>query len=403
MAEPSVVKIWYDKPEQRTKGLAYRARADCGLKRLPNGQTRRLRHVATTYTRPDTPERATFEKDFMDEVLRLRRTKPADNKVHTIGDLCNWLAANPPPTWAEGHHQNMRSINRRHIQPYPIAARPYARAIAPWFHEHINNLPGLSKQTKNHVAQYFQAAYTAAALKVDAGGEPWWDKINPLTAVKVHTGADPIERTVPTKTEAAFLLHYMRTGHDWDLLRAGIAMAWTGMRPQEWCALEWADIDWDTSAIEITTAVKAKTRRRGKTKSRRGKRLTFMPTVTRAVMTEWRAHIGSDRFVFPHVARNGYDYSNHAIPNWFTKAMDRAKKEGKPLASLSPELTLYGIRHRQISVLTENMSPAEAASVAGHTPSMSIDHYTHALSNGSKAIEYWDAADNKAGKFTGDQ
>lgn len=381
------VRIWYDPHTTATKGNGWRARSTI------NG-TQRISRI--TYTQPDTPARDSFELGWRQHVLRLRQQTPDPNNIYTIGDLCNWLSQNPPTTWGKGHTASMRSINRRQIQPYPIAGRPFREAIPAWFHRHINGIDGASKQTRQHTRQYLYTAYRAAALQEDHLHRPWWEGENPLTPVSVETGATPIRRVIPTADQTTVLLQYMSNGQPHDMLRAGIAMAWTGCRPSEWCALEWADINFGDRSVDVSKAVKAGTQDVGDTKTWRGARLTFMPAVTAAVMAEWRDYVGGDRFVFPHVGRSGFEYGRPATPGAFAKALRRAKGRDGLLSVLPDDLTLYGIRHLQVSRLTAGMSPGEAASVAGHSPSMSIDHYTQALGTGARAAEIWDVADSEA-------
>lgn len=387
MSEPDEVTIWYDDEQVTARGRRWRARSSLG----GNRKASRI-----TYTRPNTPERAAFEQAWREYVIRRRHESPTKTAVYTVGALCQWFADNPPPTWGEGNTKSMRSINRVHIQPYPIADRPFREAIPAWFHTHVNGIDGASRQTRRHVRQFLHGAYRAASLEEDGSGRAWWDKENPLAPVQVITGTEPVRRIIPTPDQIRLLLDYMKTGEEWDLLRAGLAMAWTGMRPSEWCALEWADIDFETRAVDVSKAVKAATQNVGKTKTRRGERLTYMPAVSAAVMVEWRGYAGGDRFVFPHVGRTNFDYTRPALPSTFAKALLRAKRGDGPLSALPHDLTLYGIRHLQVSRLTEGMSPGEAASVAGHSPSMSIDHYTQSLTTGSRAAEIWDEADRKA-------
>ena len=170
-----------------------------------------------------------------------------------------------------------------------------------------------------------------------------------------------------------------------------ITSSFTGLRPQEICALEWADVNLVNKTLFVKQAVKRITEfdenwnvvkrwsEIGETKTPKSVRSVAIPDAVVTVLQEWLLYckennISSD-YVFPNTKTGDFrKYSG--LRSSLQRFIQKYKLEDE-------KITLYKFRHTFATILLEEReNPRIVADMMGHEKvSTTLDLYSHVVSN----------------------
>jgi len=205
------------------------------------------------------------------------------------------------------------------------------------------------------------------------------------------------KKEILTPEEVAKLIAYAKTDKE-----RGIFIAWpflTGTRASEQLGLLWEDIDLDRNLISIKRVLERNGTTTDTTKTELGIRQIPINQTLRTMLLEWRLTCprldGELYRVFPGpevpqqwpLPRLGGGgpllYSNYRKRIWkpaFSKAGVRY-------------VTIHSARHSFVSVLqAQGVEVGLVAKMAGHSPAVTLGHYTQAVRGGADAVELLDLA-----------
>lgn len=183
-----------------------------------------------------------YEREVADKKARLAAGLPIQKGPIRYDDLCalyldNYTAESKP--WLERmlRHSRTRfgSVQVHLLRPEQIGA---------WLHSELD----LAAKTKNHVL-------TAMRQVLNAAVEWGYLSVSPArpAAVKPPRGSTNPTDVRPFQSWAEVLRVADHAGHYGPLIRFACA---TGLRPQEWMALEWADIDRAARVVHVRRTVR---------------------------------------------------------------------------------------------------------------------------------------------------
>lgn len=191
---------------------------------------------------------------------------------------------------------------------------------------------------------------------------------------RLGRGRPKPKKTILTTAEVARLLdHAKRDPY-------GIQYAFpflTGVRPSEQLGLQWHNVDFEKGVIRIAAILERDGSVCEVTKTAAGLRDVPMGPLLRSMLLEWRAVCPSNRFVFPGPQGGPFRYWNFRRRVW---------SKGIAAAGLR-HVTPHSARHAFIATLqAQGFEVALVAKLAGHTPAVSVSHYTQAVRNGDAAM-----------------
>ena len=168
-----------------------------------------------------------------------------------------------------------------------------------------------------------------------------------------------------------------------------ITSTFTGLRPQETVTLRWEDVNFDSKALSVKTALNRVVQfdddwnvisrgiKVGETKTPRSVRTIAMPPVVVDVLREWKQYclqrgIQSE-FVFPNTKTGGMRTYN-GLRSLLRRFLAKHGLEGVG--------TLYTLRHTFATILLEQReNPKIVMNLMGHTKvSTTLDLYSHVVS-----------------------
>ena len=170
-----------------------------------------------------------------------------------------------------------------------------------------------------------------------------------------------------------------------------ITSSFTGLRPQEICALRWDNVSLADKTISVKKAVVRETEfdedwnivsRRsviGKTKTKKSVRNIAIPDAVVTALNEWLLHCKENdirsEYVFPNTRTGGFrTYSG------LRSILERFKKKH---GLINEGISLYTFRHTFATVLLEEReNPRIVADMMGHEKiSTTLDLYSHVVTN----------------------
>lgn len=227
--------------------------------------------------------------------------------------------------------------------------------------------------------------YTHAVLSSALKQAVRWDMLhrNPASAVDLPRMVRK-EMKAMSPAEASRFLEAVGGTRQYALFNFALT---TGMRPQEYLALKWSDIDLDKGSATVRRAIVWKREKGGgwafaEPKTSRSRRTIPLPASTVKALLEHRRQQGIDRLrigsdwqdhglVFP--TSIGTPYTLSSLTNkWFKPALVKAALAG---------FNLYSLRHTHATLLLANGENAKVASERlGHsTVVLTLDTYSHVL------------------------
>ena len=165
----------------------------------------------------------------------------------------------------------------------------------------------------------------------------------------------------------------------------------TGMRPEEYLALQWKDIDWDNERLSIQRTLV----RRGESwefaepKTARGRRLVPLPKhLVQALRTHKKSQT-EDRLAAPDYEDNGLVFASEGGQPLYHRNVVR--RHFKPLlkkAGLPNSIRLYDLRHTHATILLrEGVNPKIVSERLGHASvALTLDTYSHVLPDIQKEV-----------------
>lgn len=200
-----------------------------------------------------------------------------------------------------------------------------------------------------------------------------WGRIsrNPVAAVRKPRQPRPKRaRAIPPSAVEVMRAALVGDGRYGDAVLVSV-LAYAGLRPGEALALRWHHVGDKTLDVEQAVSDGVM----GPTKTRQRRSVRLLPPLAQE-LREWRLASGrpdGSRLVFPR--RDGSPWRNTDYRNWRRRVFAPAAE-----AAGQPKLRPYDLRHSFVSLLiAEGASVVEIASQAGHSPTMSLNVYGHAL------------------------
>ncbi len=228
--------------------------------------------------------------------------------------------------------------------------------------------------------------YTHSILNNAFGQAVKWRMLpsNPCSGAELPRARQK-EAQVLTVEEVARLVKVFRgTRHEVLLL---VALT-TGMRPSEYLALQWKDIDFDGARIQVRRSLDW--RYKGKwqfsePKTARSRRSIPIPTEVVRGLQQHRRVQAEQRL------KGGPDWENHNLVfcDRYGRPLDRQnllRRHLRPLlkkGGLSTDLTLYGLRHTCATLLlVVGVHPKIVSERLGHSSiTTTLDLYSHVMPN----------------------
>jgi integrase len=227
--------------------------------------------------------------------------------------------------------------------------------------------------------------YTHAVLSSALKQAVKWDMLhrNPASAVDLPRMVRK-EMKAMSPAEASRFLEAVKGTRQYALFNFALT---TGMRPQEYLALKWSDIDLEKGSATVRRAIVWKREKGGgwnfaEPKTSRSRRTIPLPASTVKAVLEHKRQQGIERL------RLGSDWQDHGLVfstsigtpytlssltnKWFKPALTKAELTG---------FNLYSLRHTHATLLLANGENAKVASERlGHsTIVLTLDTYSHVL------------------------
>jgi integrase len=283
--------------------------------------------------------------------------------------LDRWLETAVKPRVRQKTCQDYEGIVRRYIRPglgdrVLISMRPLD--IQTTYQEMIER--GLSPRT---------IRYTQAVLRSALRQALQWRLLldNPVDGVKIPQQLRGEMRSLTVEQAQAFLKAALATPHGPVL---AVALT-TGMRPSEYLALKWQDLDWSRQTVSVVRSVRRLDGRwcfsdTKRSRSRRPIRLqSWIVSLLRDLRTKASAQ-GSYSEAHDLVFRtpSGQPINADYLAKQFRSILD--------LAGV-PRLRLYDLRHSAATIaLAAGVSPKVVSEQLGHaSTAFTLDTYAHVL------------------------
>jgi integrase len=219
---------------------------------------------------------------------------------------------------------------------------------------------------------------------------------------RFYIPSNPCKATRPPKVKKTQPTYYQNTDLKWILgaldespvyWRAWILLALSaGLRCGELIALEWSDIDWTKSTVDITRATVSATGVKGQLKgpkSSSGNRVLPIPPIALEALAAWKTAQAEHRhymlYKIKPSRRMWRDEGDHIVTTtggrWMTpNALSHAWTKWVNDNEL-PKVTLHGLRHTAASVLiAAGISARTVSGVLGHSQtSTTMNIYAHLI------------------------
>ncbi len=226
--------------------------------------------------------------------------------------------------------------------------------------------------------------YTHTILNNAFGQAVKWRMLpsNPCSGAELPRSKHKDTRALTVEEVARFVKVLRGSRHEALFL---VALT-TGMRPSEYLALRWKDVDFDTARIQVRRSLDW--RRKGdwefsEPKTTRSRRSIPIPAEVVGRLREHRRVQAEQRL------KAGPDWGDHSLVFCDRKGepLDRQnllRRHLRPLlkkAKISPNLTLYGLRHSCATLmLAAGIHPKVVSERLGHSSiTITLDVYSHVL------------------------
>ncbi len=284
--------------------------------------------------------------------------------------LDHWLKTAAKPKVREKTYRDYEAMLRRYIRPY-VGTKIIA-VLSPL------DIQGAYQQMIDRNLSARTIRYAHAVLRCALRQAIRWQLLlnDPTQGVQLPRQQSREMRVLTTEQARVFLRVAVRTSYGPIF---AIALT-TGMRPSEYLALCWQDVEWERGTVGIVRTLQrsegqwrfAETKRAG---SRRVVKLqSWLLSLLRKVREESAEQTRDDVFsdlIFT-TARGGPINEDYLV-----------KKHFKPILRQAglPEIRLYDLRHTAATLaLTVGISPKVVSEQLGHaSAAFTLDTYSHVL------------------------
>ncbi len=358
----------------RRRGQVIERGKDTFLVRIYLGQgedgKRRYYNKTITGTKRDAQRHLTSVLGDLDEGTFIEPSKESLNKY-----LDRWLETSAAPRLRARTARDYREVLARYVRE-PLGQKPLA-SITPLDIQSVYSgmlEAGLSPRTVRQTHAVLRSALKQAVK---------WQLLsrNPADYVDLPR-QKRTEMYAMSKDEVKQFLVAAR-GSQWYALF--LLAVTTGMRPGEYFALQWKDVNLDDGTVNVTRSLarhkdewhfdEPKT-----AKSRR--KIKIAPSVAQALRAHksrqaaerLRAGIKYQNFDLVFAARNGQPLENNRLRNRYFKPL--LKKAGFPAT-----IRLYDLRHTCATLLlSAGVHPKIVSEMLGHASiQLTLDTYSHVL------------------------
>ena len=289
--------------------------------------------------------------------------------------LDKWLETAAKPRLREKTLRDYEGLLRRHVRP-TLGTRPLAE-IGPLEIQRVYNAiqeRGLSART---------VRFTHAVLRSALQQAVKWRLLaqNPADRVDLPR-QEKREMSVLTPQQARIFLEACKENRYGTLFALAIT---TGLRPSEYLALKWTDLDWDSGSIRVARTLEAMQGggwRFAETKRARSRRTVKLQSFVLQLLRDhivaqaeereqagekWRDH----GLIF--TAQNGEPVNERNLVQQYFKPLLK-------LAGL-PDIRLYDLRHTAATLaLSAGVPPKVVSEQLGHaSAAFTLDVYSHVL------------------------
>lgn len=145
---------------------------------------------------------------------------------------------------------------------------------------------------------------------------------------------------------------------------------WTGCRPEEAAALQWADISHDCSEVLFKEAFPVDVKIRQTTKTGKTTRFPCNKRLQELLKSLQTQPLNRESYVFTGVEGGSFDYKNYQTRHW-KPLVKRLVEEGKVAFYLSQ----YHARHTWITEALNHLQVADVSYLARVSPKVLYEHY----------------------------
>jgi integrase len=283
--------------------------------------------------------------------------------------LDRWLAIAARPKLRTKSYRDYKALLDRYIRP-ALGERLLSRLTPLDLQNaiHAMNERRLSART---------VRYTHAVLHSSLDQAVAWRMLsrNPSTGIALPKLSRSEMRVFTPEQARHFLCHALKTQYG-SLFALALT---TGMRPSEYLALRWADIDWANESVTVSrTLEKGRGWKFAETKRARSRRTVKLQSWVATLLRQQQAL----------ETKKGSEYSASAVQIFQTTHgrplnSDYLARQFKKIlrAAGLPEIRLYDLRHTAATLaLAAGVSPKVVCEQLGHANSaFTLDVYSHVL------------------------
>jgi integrase len=331
-------------------------------------QTRRRRYLSRTVHGP-----VRQAQSYLNKVLRERDLgRNVEGVTVTLGEfLDRWLETAAKPKLRDKSYESYKSLLRRYIRP--VLGERILSAVTPLdvqdaYQKMIDR--GLSARTVRYTHSVLRSAMRQAIR--------WRLLLQDPTDGAQLPRLGRREMRVLTAEQSRAFLEVSRETHYGALFALALT---TGMRPSEYLALKWQDIDWDRGTVSVVRTLE---RVRGgwrfsETKRARSRRIIKLQEwVLRALKVFQSKTIQRIGWSWPDAAEllfttpAGGPISSDKLAKGFKATLRQAEL---------PIIRLYDLRHTAATLaLAAGVPPKVVAEQLGHaSAAFTLDVYSHLL------------------------
>ena len=295
------------------------------------------------------------------------RGRNLDSPKQTLNEfLDRWLELCAKPRLRAKSFRDYEGLLRRYVRP-ALGARALATVFA-------LDIQALYREMLDRHLSARSIRYTHAVLRSALKQAVHWNLVlgNPADAVDLPRRHRSVVAVLSLQQTRTFVKAI--AGHAYDGLLA-LALT-TGMRPSEYLALSWNDIDLDRGTVSVSRSLEW---RKGgwqfaDTKRPQSRRVVKLQAWVVSALTKHRAkenEMSGDDLVF-RAKRGGPIRESYFVRRYF-----------KPLLATAglPDIRLYDLRHTAATIsLAAGVSPKVISEQLGHASvAFTLDVYSHVL------------------------
>ena len=286
-----------------------------------------------------------------------------------------WLTTAVKPRIRERSYELYQATVNRYILP-TLGSRRLAD-VKPLDIQHLYAkllADGLTANTINSIHARLHNAFDQAVR---------WELIrqNPVALVSPPRMTKPEMKALDREQAKAFLTAARENARYFPAFFFALS---TGCRPEEYFAVKWSDIDWQTGTITIQRALWWRKKKQGwvftEPKTKAARRTIPLGKALMDVLKDWKRSQAEERL------KAGSEWQNHDLV--FTKRTGRpldlcttseAFKAALKSAELPKDFRLYDLRHTCASLLmAEGLNPKIVSERLGHANiSITLGIYSH--------------------------